>query len=86
MLEEGATKAARHAAQLAGRMPKDNRGAGAELAASTATTLLAGPDDTEHPDVQDGLQARLSGLAAKPRFERLLSALRQSNDWEGMHL
>ena len=86
MLDEGAIEATRHAAQLAGRLPKDNRGVGAEVASRSAAAILAGPDDTEHPDVQDGLQSRLADIAAKPRLERLLATLRQSNDWEGIRL
>ena len=79
-------KLAEEAAQLAGRLPRDRRGDSTEFVSLTAAALLAGPDDTEHPDAQDGLQSRLAELAAAPRLAHLRAALRQSGDWEGIRL
>ena len=86
VLEEGAAESVRRTAQLAGRLPRSRGHDGAEHAALTAASILAGPDDVEHPDVEAGLQARLSELASKPRLERLRATLRQAGDWEGVRL
>ena len=83
LIDEGTQDAARRSAQLAGRLPRGREDDGAQFAARTAAGLLQGPDDPEHPDVDDGLQARLAALASQPRLDSLRTTIRGQGDWEG---
>ena len=79
-------EAARHTAQLAGHLPKERCNDADEFSSRTAASILSGPDDPEHPEVAEGLQARLDKIAANPRLERLSATLHASGDWEGIRL
>ena len=85
-IEAAAADAARTTAQLAGLLPGDRQGGNRPGSLSPADALLYGPDDPEHPDAQQGLQAGLAALAAHPRIDRVKAALREQQDWEGVQL
>ena len=85
-IEAAAADAARSAAQVAGLLPGGPAGQGGNDEVCPADALLYGPDDPEHPDARQGLQAALAAAAAQPRLERVQASLHEQGDWEGLAL